>query len=78
MLSCASPPHFHTEGTTTPILVSELPDPIFPAAIGSIGVTSAESVLIDPAAVTIDSAGGGEAHENMPPFLALNYGIIAR
>lgn len=73
-----SPPHFHTEGTTTPILVSELPDPIFPAALGSIGVTSPESVLIDPVAVTIDSAGGGKAHENMPPFEALKYGIIAR
>jgi microcystin-dependent protein len=71
-------PHFHSEGTTSPILVSELPDPVFPAAIGALGVTSAESVAIDPTTVTVDDAGGGEEHENMPPFIALRYGIIAR
>lgn len=76
--SHTNPPHFHTEGTTAPIVVSELPDPIFPAAIGALGVTSAESVVIDPATVNVNATGGDEEHENMPPFLVLRYGIIAR
>lgn len=71
-------PHFHSEGTTSPILVSELPDPVFPAALGALGVTSAESIIIDQAGVTVDSTGDDEEHENMPPFLALKYGIVAR
>jgi microcystin-dependent protein len=71
-------PHVHSEGTTSPILVSELPDPVFPAAIGALGVTSAESVIIDSAVVTVDPTGDGEEHENMPPFAVLRYGIIAR
>jgi microcystin-dependent protein len=73
-----SPPHTHGESATAPILVSEVPDPIFPAAIGTAGVTAPATALIDPAVVAIDSAGGGEAHDNMPPFAALRYGIIAR
>lgn len=27
---------------------------------------------------TTNLAGGGGAHENMPPFMALNYGVVAR
>lgn len=37
-------------------------------------VIPAESTL--DATVTVDSSGGGEAHDNMPPFVVLSYGIV--
>lgn len=40
--------------------------------------TTNVSITIDNATVTVDSAGGGEAHENMPPFYVLRYCIVAR
>lgn len=71
-------PHVHEESATAITLVSELPDPVFPAAIGVFGITAPAAVVIDPAIVTIDQAGDDQPHQNMQPFLALKYGIIAR
>jgi microcystin-dependent protein len=76
--SHSNAPHVHTEEATAITLVSELPDPIFPVAFPAAGVTAPATIVIDPAIVTVDPTGGGDAHENMPPFVALKYGIIAR
>lgn len=60
------PPHSHsyTPPTVSPVIQGELvPDP-FTAHVGFPALTG--------------SAGGGQAHENRPPYLALHYGIIAR
>ena len=51
--------------------VSALGNPPFQIAYSSL-----ETVTVNNAGVTVDNAGAGEPHNNMPPYLALNYGII--
>lgn len=71
-------PHSHTEITA---IVSAAMEPVpvpVPSAIPGAGLTGPASVAIDPATVTVDNSGNGEAHENMPPYTALPYCIIAR
>jgi len=63
-------PHSHSEVTASPTVGEISPGVPFPAAIPSVGVTGAASVTIDP-------TGGGEAHNNMPPFLAVRWLIVS-
>lgn len=71
--------HVHSEVAAVPSLVTpgEIPVPIAAAvtspAVSGIGVASIQSTQI-----VINSTGGDESHENMPPFCVLTYGIVAR
>jgi len=49
-----------------------------PATTGATAVTiDATEVTIDLTAAPTDNAGGGAPHDNMPPYMALRWGIIA-
>lgn len=78
-------PHTHSESGVTPALA------MFGEGVPTQGsapipaVTGATAVVIDTTAVTInpstqpaDVAGGGLAHYNMPPYVALKWGIVAK
>jgi len=65
-----SPPHNHTESIAVPAVVTigaGVPAPVATPALGATGFASA----------SIDSAGGGDAHNNMPPYIALRWVITA-
>lgn len=61
--------HSHSEITATPS-VAELPVVPVPAAVPGIGVTGI-------GAANIQASGGGNAHNNMQPYLTLKYYIVA-
>jgi len=65
-----SPPHTHSYNASTPLVdaVGAVPEP---SAITLPSLTGATAVTINP-------SGGGGAHNNMPPFTAMNYCIVAR
>jgi microcystin-dependent protein len=68
--SHTSPPHSHTESAAAPTSVTiglEIP---VPAAVPAGSVTGAT-------AVTIDSTGGGQPMDIMPPFVTLRYVVVA-
>lgn len=80
-------PHSHTNAPhahsyNVPLVGIDFEQPIAvpdPSAVGNPPmpqVTGLESVSIDNATVTIQTTGGGQAHNNMPPFIALNYAIV--
>lgn len=63
-------PHAHGYNMPIPLVdaLGAVPEPgvqIFPS-------------VTDPATVIINPTGGGQAHNNMPPYLALRYCIVAR
>lgn len=62
-------PHQHTESVALPS-VSQLVVVPEPSAVPSAGVTGLQSVVIDP-------TGGDEAHNNMPPYRAVHFVIVA-
>lgn len=64
-------PHTHTESTALPNLTTIGPGAPEPTAIPGAGVTGASGVAID-------NTGSDEAHNNMQPFFALNYCMVAR
>lgn len=63
-------PHTHTEVTSVPSLINGGLEAPASAAQPAAGVTGATSI-------TIDSAGGGEAFEVIPPYLSLRYVVVA-
>jgi len=63
-------PHTHTEGIAGPTAITIGPGAPAPSAIPAAGVTG-------PATVSVNAAGGGDAHDNMPPYHAVRYAIIA-
>jgi microcystin-dependent protein len=78
-------PHTHTEVIAAPIVTTVGLEPPEPTAIPSPGVTgpatvivNSAGVVIDSATVTVDDSGDGDPHENMPPYTALKYCIVAR
>lgn len=64
-------PHSHATTIAVPstVIPGELPIPL-PSAIPSPATTA-------PSGVTVLSSGAGQAHNNMPPFIALRYGVVA-
>lgn len=58
------PTHSHSEGTAAPTVINGGLEAPAPSATPSIGVTG--------------NAGGDTAHNNMQPFTALNYCVVAR
>ena len=74
-------PHSHTY--FQPILNIDVeapgvPDPLGAGSPFAPQLTSADAVVIDPATVTVDEAGGGEPIPTVPSFYALVYVIFAR
>lgn len=71
--------HVHTEIAAVPFLVTpgEIPVPLSSAS-PSPSVTGLGNAAIQAAQVIIGDTGGGQSHENMPPFCVLTYGIVAR
>jgi len=63
-------PHFHTDGAAAPTLIAIGAGVPAPSAIPSAGITSSESI-------SIHNTGGNEPHNNMPPFLAVHWAIVA-
>lgn len=78
-------PHSHTDAGHTHAVHSHLPTLAFVPDSPPISMPNPLPELtgigyanIQPATVTVDPAGSGETHENMPPWLALNWCIVAR
>ena len=63
--------HSHTEGIAVPAVGAAIVGVPIPAAIPGVGVTGI-------AAAAIANTGGGGSHNNIQPFLALNYLIVAQ
>ena len=71
--------HVHSEIAGVPVVVFEGVVPIpGGASVAFPSTTGIGFAAITASQVTIDSAGDDAAHENMPPFVALNYGLVAR
>lgn len=58
-----SHPHSHSEITASPVFINGGLEAPAPASLPGIGATGSDST----------SAGGGEAHNNLQPYLAVNY-----
>jgi microcystin-dependent protein len=65
-----SPPHSHSEITSIGALADLGTGAPVPSAVPSVGVTGGASI-------TIDNAGGGQAHNNMPPYITIGFVIVA-
>ena len=70
----SSPPHSHFYDKAIANLDLEAPGAPDILGLGQPFVPT----VTDSVAATIDSAGGDESHNNMPPFHALRYCIVAR
>ncbi len=69
------PPHTHTvAATAAPALATAGPGGVL--ATASVSIYGTTPPTIPMAAAAIAPAGGGQPHENMAPFMAMNY-IIA-
>jgi len=62
--------HTHVEGTATASVGAAITGVPVPSAIPSVGVTGSGNA-------SLSSTGSGVAHNNIQPFLALNYFIVA-
>jgi len=69
--------HAYIPAVASLVTPGEVPIPIGTAVPG-VASTAVGFASITSASVTINATGGDEAHENMPPFTVLNYGLIAR
>ena len=64
-------PHSHGEIIAIPALGEISPGVPFPSATPAAGTTA-------PSSITIDSTGGGLAHNNLPPYYAVIYAVVAK
>jgi microcystin-dependent protein len=69
--------HSHVEGTTLPTAITIGAGVPAPAAVPSIGSTAPALTGITVLAPDIGYTGGGNSHENMPPYVATAYIIYA-
>lgn len=69
--SHTSPPHSHTESAAGPTAIAIGPGVPAPSAIPAVSSTGLTSV-------SIDSSGGGDPMDIMPPWYALRYAVIYR
>lgn len=63
-------PHAHTESTASPTVGAAITGVPVPSAFPSVNLTSFETVVVD-------NVGGGQPHNNMPPFVAVNWFIVS-
>jgi len=63
-------PHSHTESAAAPTAIAIGPGVPAPSAVPAASVTGSTSI-------TIDSTGGGEPMNILPPFAALRYVVVA-
>lgn len=66
-----TPPHTHGESIAIPAIINGGLEAPASAATASTGITGTASP-------TTNNTGGGTAHNNVQPFMALKYGIVAR
>jgi microcystin-dependent protein len=71
------PQHKHALSSTNSVASSSNPQNHFPARAAA-DIYGNASSLGNFASGTISNVGGGQAHENMQPYLALNYCIALR
>lgn len=64
-------PHTHTDGAAAPSVAGIGIDAPVPSAVPTAGITSPETVIVN-------SSGGGQAHDNTPPYFAVRYAMIAK
>lgn len=69
--------HSHVESTAVPTAITIGAGVPAPSALPSIGSTAPALTGISVLAPSISATGGGLPHDNMPPFMALNWGVIA-
>jgi len=62
--------HSHSEGTSTPSVGAAITGVPVPSAVPSLGITGVGNA-------NLSSVGGGGAHDNQQPTIALNYIIVA-
>ncbi len=72
------PQHLHAMQASSDLANANLPANALPAAkprtgVAMYGAPGASAVQMNPASVA--SSGGGQPHDNMPPYLALNFVI---
>jgi len=71
-------PHAHAEGIAVPTVINGGVSAPAPAATPSISTTSAETVLVNDATVTVSTTGASEPFSIIPPAYTLRYCIVAR
>ena len=74
-------PHSHTYNQPTFGIDIEsvgVPDPTGVGNPPIPMITSIEGVTVNAETVTVNDTGGDQPHPNMPPFIAMNYAIVAR
>lgn len=86
--SHTSPPHSHDANYPQINIDLEVPGAPDPLAAGNppflmpttpaVVTIDAQAVTIDNTTVTIDDTGGSQPHDNMPPYVTLIFGIVAR
>lgn len=64
-------PHTHTEGNAAPTLIAIGAGVPAPSGVPSVGITGAADVTVNP-------AGGNEPHNNLPPYYAVVYAVVAK
>jgi len=62
--------HTHTEGNASPAVGAAIVGVPIPSAVPSVGVTGVGNA-------SLDTVGGGGSHNNLQPYTALNYFIVA-
>lgn len=70
--------HTHVDGNAVPTAILIGAGVPAPSAIPSVGVTGAGFAAIGTGFASLSSSGSGDAHENMQPSYALNYGLVCR
>lgn len=71
-------PHTHSETGAAPVIINGGIEAPANSAVPTAIVTGAAIVTVDSAGVTVDSTGGGNPHNNMPPYYTLRYAVVAR
>jgi microcystin-dependent protein len=71
-------PHSHAEGIAVPTVINGGLEAPAAATSASIGTTGAAGVTVIAETVTVSAVGGGQPIEVMPPYVVLNYCVVAK
>lgn len=70
--------HTHVDGNAVPTAILIGAGVPAPSAVPAVGVTGTGFANLTTGFADIQSSGSGDAHENMQPSFALNYGLVVR